>query len=195
MKKPFSFRLVSLLIVAMVIGVAFASGCNKTPNPQKDKNWTQKAAATTTTTTTTEDNSRVKAVDFKLPTLKGQNIKLSGLLGKVVVINFFTTWCTYCKAEMPGFVDTMNKPKYKNVKFLFVDVSEVKNDVDKYIKQSNYKNVDPLLDTSGEVFTAYNGTGYPTTYIIDKTGHVAFLKIGEMDVKDLEKEIDGELNK
>jgi peroxiredoxin len=180
-----------LLLLIIVSSIVLISGCSKTPVVQKkDSTWTQKAA-----TVAIDDNLKVKAVDFELTTLNGQKVKLSGLLGKVVVINFFTTWCTYCKAEMPGFVDTMNKRKDGNVKFLFVDVSESKIDVTKYIRESNYEGLDPLLDSNGDVFSAYNGTGYPTTYIIDKTGHVAYQKVGELEVNDLEKEINGALGK
>jgi peroxiredoxin len=96
---------------------------------------------------------------------------------------------------MPGFVNTMNKMKKQNVQFLFVDVSESKSDVDKYTKAYHYRGFDPLLDIGGEVFSAYNGTGYPTTYIIDKTGYISYQRIGVLEVKDLEKEINVALGK
>lgn len=170
MKKVF----ISLFIITVII-----SGCS----------FVNKSAGSNTAPLV-DSRIRVKAADFDLKALDGQKVKLSNLRGKVVIINFFTTWCTYCKAEMPGFVDTMEKMKNnKNVKFLFVDVEESQNVVSKFIKQKKFEAANPLLDLDGKVFTTYGGSGFPTTYIIDKKGNISYTQIGLMEIKDLKREI------
>lgn len=164
MKRIMTFTIIAILI--------FMTGCNKTPEPVNNNESKQ----------TQSDYFKKKADGFKLSTFKGNKIKLSDLQGKIVVINFFTTWCKYCKLEMPDFIEVMKDSNFKDkVKFLFIDVEESKKDVESFLKKYKYEGLDPLMDTDGKIFTAYGASGFPSTYIIDKAGNISFHQDGEME--------------
>lgn len=137
------------------------------------------------------------APDFELETLKGDKIKLSDLKGKTVVLNFFATWCPPCKAEMPGFVSTMEEygEKNKDVVFLFVDVDEDEGTVEQFLKERNYTFA-PLMDKGGTVYSKYTlRGGIPTTTIVDKDGNIGAQHEGFMEPGDLKSYIEKVLKK
>jgi thiol-disulfide isomerase/thioredoxin len=175
-----------LIMLIMLIVLVSLSACSKTPDPVK---------VSSPIKTSTVQSSESKEIDFELPSLNGEKIKLSGLLGKTVVLNFFATWCPPCKAEIPGFLGVMKSMKDdSSIKFLFVDTQEDLVVVKEFIKAQKYEAMNPLLDVSGSVSTKYGITGIPTTFIIDKAGNVAVHHVGYMDeaaLKSAIKEVSG----
>jgi thiol-disulfide isomerase/thioredoxin len=140
---------------------------------------------------------KIAASDFELTTLNGNKVKLSDLKGKTVVINFFATWCPPCKAEMPGFISTMEEyaKDNKDVVFLFVDLDEDNATVENFLKERNYT-IDPLMDKGGEVYSKYTlRGGIPTTTIVDKDGNISTQHEGLMESSDLKAYIEKALKK
>lgn len=144
-----------------------------------------------------KDAIKIAAPDFELETLKGNKVKLSDLKGKVVVLNFFATWCPPCRAEMPGFVSTMEEYEKKgsDVIFLFVDVDEDNETIQEFLDERNYT-FDPLMDKGGEVYSKYTlRGGIPTTTIVDMDGNISDQHEGLMESTDLKAYIEEALEK
>jgi peroxiredoxin len=125
---------------------------------------------------------------FSLKDLDGKKVSLTDLRGKIVILDFWATWCTPCKTSFPGM--QLAVKKFKNnpdVKFFFIDLWEngdyYAEDVRKFIKDSHY-NFRVLLDEklSGSKYTKvgqlYNITAIPTKIVIDKTGNIRFTYTG-----------------
>ena len=110
--------------------------------------------------------------DFTALDYNGNTVKLSDYVGKPVVLNFWATWCGYCKQEMPDF-DRAAKD-FPDVTFLMVNatdgVSETVASAKKYVEDEGYENFTVLFDTKSEAQITYGINAYPTTFFIDETG-------------------------
>lgn len=139
-----------------------------------------------------------KAPDFKLKNLQGKIVSLSALKGKVVVLDFWATWCGPCIASFPAMQSVVNKYKdSSNVVFLFVDTWENHasekdrlSDVNSLIKETKV-NFNILLDQKVkgkpeeyEVAIKYNAENIPTKFVIGKDGNIKFRTVGYNGSKD-----------
>ncbi|MCX7706100.1 MAG: redoxin domain-containing protein [bacterium] len=132
-----------------------------------------------------------KAPDFTLVDLQGKKISLSSFKGKVVVLNFWASWCPPCKAEIPDFVKTYEKYKDRELVIIGLAVNSKENDVRALVKQYNITYIVAMDDGSAEA--AYGPiTGVPTTFIIDKEGNLlpGGKKIGMFKDGELEKVVE-----
>jgi thiol-disulfide isomerase/thioredoxin len=110
-----------------------------------------------------------KAPDFELYDLDGNVHKLSDYKGDPVVVNFWATWCGYCRAQMPYLDEIQKEWKEKGLVVLAIDVNESKSRVVEYIESSGYT-MTVLLDSASTVSRRFGVTGYPTNYFIDEDG-------------------------
>ena len=134
--------------------------------------------------------SRKPAPDFTVKTLAGSPFKLSSLKGKVVLLDFWATWCPPCRQEIPHFKELYTQYHSKGLEVIGVALDEGgEKDVAPFAQQNqiNY----PLSATgSQELAQAYGGIrGIPTTFLIDKQGRIAQKYIGYQDKEVFEKEI------
>lgn len=119
-----------------------------------------------------EPEERILAPDFTLEDIQGKKVKLFDYKGKIVVLNFWTTWCGYCKLEMPDLDRAAAKMQESgDAVLLSIDVQESADLVKKYIQDEKLSLV-PLLDTKGEVAGLYGVDGFPMTFFIRKDGTV-----------------------
>lgn len=111
------------------------------------------------------------APDFELKTVDGKTHKLSDYKGKVVMLNFFATWCPPCRAEMPSLNTLYNEFKEDDrFVFLFINEDEDRSKAVKYLKESGF--TVPLVTRAGSVpGELYSGT-LPTTLVLNKEGVV-----------------------
>ena len=107
------------------------------------------------------------APNFTLKNLEGKEVSLSDYKGKIVILNFWATWCKFCDIEMPDLND-LDKDN-DDVVVLAVDVMEEHDKVKKYIDKGGYE-FEVVLDSKGDISRNYLVSAYPTTYAINKEG-------------------------
>jgi peroxiredoxin len=112
------------------------------------------------------------APDFTLPDLEGNRLTLSDFKGKVIILNFWATWCPPCREEIPDFVELYEE--YKDDGLVIIGVNLDRGDsraVKKFSK--NYKINYPIVTGNVSVTQDYGGIrGIPTTFIIDRKGNI-----------------------
>ena len=123
------------------------------------------------------------APDFELQNLDGENIRLSDLRGKPVVLNFWATWCGPCVREMPSFQTYQDK--YPGFIMLGLNEEESSEEVKAFVKKQNLSYMN-LLDQKSEVARIYQVITMPTTYFIDELGVVRARHFGYMGEEQLE---------
>lgn len=107
------------------------------------------------------------APDFTLKNLSGEEVSLSDYRGKIVLINFWATWCKWCDIEMPD-LQKLNDEN-DDVVVLAVDVEEDIEDVKAYIEKGGY-DFEVVLDSDGFINRTYLVNGLPNSYFVDKEG-------------------------
>ena len=131
---------------------------------------------------------RKAAVDFSLPGRDGKAVKLSSLKGKVVLLDFWATWCTGCKVEIPWFIEFDKAYRAKGLAAVGVAMDdEGWKKVEPYLKDHpiSYTVVAGNLDAG----TPYGISALPVTVLIDRAGRVAARHVGVVDKKEFEAEL------
>jgi len=122
-----------------------------------------------------------KALNFRLEDLEGKKLGLKDFRGKVVFLNFWATWCSPCKEEMPSIERLYQKFKEKDFIFLTISVDyEGGKPVKEFISKKKYTFL-VLLDPKCEILDLYKVQRIPTTFIIDKTGKIMGQATGPRD--------------
>jgi thiol-disulfide isomerase/thioredoxin len=127
--------------------------------------------------------------DFKLKNLEGQEVELASFKGKVVLLNFWATWCGPCKAEIPGFIELQEKYKDK-ITIVGYSVDDSAELAKKYAAE--YKMNYPILLGEGreDVQDAYGPIwGIPASFLISKDGKVCRKHMGIAPKAVFEKEL------
>ncbi len=110
-------------------------------------------------------------VRINLKDMNGNNISLSDFKGKIVFLNFWTTWCPTCRIEMPSMEKLHQKLKNKNFAMVTINLQESASQVKAFFKEFKLT-FTSLLDSTGEVGASFGIRAIPTTYILDKTGRI-----------------------
>lgn len=131
--------------------------------------------------------SRTKAPNFSLKSSDGETIELAKLKGKVVVVNFWATWCGPCRAEIPGFLEVYKKYKSKGLEIVGVSLDEYGWEVVKPFT-AKFKITYPVVIGDGKLAQDYGGIrAIPTTSIVDKEGNVVTRHVGILTKAQFEK--------
>jgi len=130
------------------------------------------------------------APDFSLLNLDDEPIALSDFKGKVVIVNFWATWCPPCRYEMPSMQRAWEKLQEKDVMMLAVHVGGKSDKIWAFV--GDYQITFPvLIDPKSKVADAWPLKGLPTTFVIDPKGRIAYRAIGgrEWDDEELLKTV------
>jgi len=136
----------------------------------------------------TTANSRKAASDFSLSDSKGSSVKLSAYKGRVVLLDFWATWCEGCKVEIPWYMEFQNKYKEGGLSVVGVSMDEdgwksVKPFLEE--KKVNY----PVVIGDWDLAKLFGITALPVTLLIDRDGKIADLHAGMVDRGAFEHEI------
>jgi len=117
------------------------------------------------------------APEFTLKGLDGQEVSLSDLRGKPVLLNFWASWCGPCRLEMPFLQQIYEKWTGEGLVLLAVNLQEDQNTVQEFVRNGGFT-FPILLSPGNEVPLAYNIRGIPATFFIDTDGVIRDIKIG-----------------
>jgi len=127
---------------------------------------------------------------WTLRDVDGKPVPFSQFKGKVVVVDFWATWCPPCRTEIPGYVALQKK--YGAEGLVFIGISVDGDDqipaVRAFVKQFNINYLIVMADDTIQDSFHIN-QGYPTTFIIDREGQIRNKKVGREPTADYEKEI------
>ena len=122
---------------------------------------------------------RIAAPAMKLKDMDGQTVELARLRGKVVIVNFWATWCPPCRREFPSMERLRQKMEGRPVVILGVNEGETVDMIEQFNSTLDVQPQFPiLLDPEGEAMAPWPVRGLPTTFFIDKRGRLAYSAIG-----------------
>ena len=122
-----------------------------------------------------------KIPNFCLEGLNGEKVKLSALVGNVIFLNLWTTWCGPCKDEMPSMEELYEHYKQRDFVLLTISLDEGSPEPTRKFIQKNLYRFPVLLDPAGKTLDLFNINRIPATVIIDKKGRIIGRAIGPRD--------------
>jgi len=128
------------------------------------------------------------APDFVLEDLSGNPVKLSDLRGRLVVLNFWATWCTPCRTEMPEFQEIYQRNE-QDLVVLGINLEEPSGDIQDFVSPLNIT-YPILLDNDGLVSKLYKVIQLPNTYFIDRDGIIRIRHIGFLSSDQFQEYLD-----
>jgi cytochrome c biogenesis protein CcmG/thiol:disulfide interchange protein DsbE len=129
------------------------------------------------------------APNFTLTDFNGQTVTLSDLRGKVVIINFWASWCPPCREEAAYLEQTWRKYKDQGVVFIGVDYVDTEREALAYIAEFDITYLNGP-DIGTRIAQAYNIKGVPETYYVDRKGTLRGVHIGPLTSPILDEKID-----
>lgn len=146
----------------------------------------------TDTSVETDKETEVKLVDFSVVDGEGEEVSFSSLTGKPMIVNFWASWCSPCKNELPDFQEAFDKYG-ENITFLMVNLTdgsrETVTKAKDFISSKGYT-FPVYYDVMQEAAISYSIYSIPTTYFFDSEGKAVARADGMIDLDTLEKGIE-----
>ncbi|TCK92461.1 peroxiredoxin [Natranaerovirga hydrolytica] len=178
-----------ILIITIISAIFLLIGCTQNTENQIENDYLLEDETSENTNTNDEardkdaqetpvdkdESEKVPLVDFTLSDGKGNDHTLSDYKGKVILVNFWGTWCPYCVEEMPYF-ESLYQQNQGDLEILAINVQSAPQErpVEEVLEWVEQQGVsyNVLFDIDGSVAQEYYVRYFPTTYIIDREGYV-----------------------
>jgi len=190
-----------LVSVAMLIFTLIVWSCNKLSNTPALSNQPSKAKLQENQATSPSNTSPLQDIDivpeekmqrapeWTMMDLEGKTHHLSDYLGKVVILDFWDTWCPPCRKEIPGFIELQSKYSERGLVVIGAAFGRDGKEAVKAFSQQNGMNYSVVL-TTPQIAQQYGGIhSIPTTFIIDPQGRIRTTHIGYVEKEIFEREI------
>ncbi len=133
------------------------------------------------------------APDFRLARLDGAgHVDLKSFRNRVVLVNFWASWCDPCKREMPRLEQAYRQYRDRGVIFLGVDAQDFDSSAKREVRKAGTSY--PVgYDGAGKVLGRYGGLPLPRTFVIDRRGRLVDFQLGELEPADISRLLNGAL--
>ena len=130
-----------------------------------------------------EDQKKISEISFKNEDDK--KVSLSEYKNKLLILNFWATWCEPCKEEMPSLQNLQNNPNFKNLKVLPINIGqEDKDSIKNFFSNVNINTFEIFYDSDVKLAKKFALRGIPTSILINKDGYEFAKVIGSIDFED-----------
>ncbi|MBS5825072.1 MAG: TlpA family protein disulfide reductase [Clostridium argentinense] len=187
MKNNKRYIYISVIMLVLLVGVKFGYD-------YLSSNYKNNGAGNEASNNVSEENSSFQpAIDFTVYDKDNNKVKLSEYKGKKpVVVNFWASWCSPCKYEMPYFQEATNKYNNEDLEILMINVTdgmrETKESAEEFMEKEGY-NMNVMFDIDLDAANKYQLNGIPRTIFIDKEGNLVYDHVGIMDEEMLNENI------
>jgi len=125
----------------------------------------------------------IQAPALQLQNLSGKTVNISDFKGKVVIVNFWASWCEPCREEFEELAQLQANYRSKGLVVLAVNLAEMKPRVTQFLKGNGLpeNEVEILLDRNSTAYKGWHARGIPTTFLISKTGKIEGVWFGAID--------------
>ena len=177
MNQKVKYALGVVIFIVVIVGLNFAY--------QALRNTTKDQIENTVTKQQTQANDAYNFTLFQ----KEKQVALEEFKGKPIVLNFWTSWCGYCKVEMPEFQQLYEEEK-DNIHILMVNVAtdDIKQDAEQYIAENAFT-FPVYYDEKGEGVRKYRVTGYPITILINQDFQIVKQYNGRINMDTLKQDL------
>ena len=128
------------------------------------------------------------APDFNLTAIDGKKLSLADYKGKVILLDFWATWCTPCRAEIPHFVEMQEKYGPQGFQVVGISMDDDAKPVREFARE--YKMNYPIAVGDDKLAESFGGVlGLPVNFIIDREGRIRSKYLGATDVSVFDKEV------
>lgn len=160
---------IGYIISALILSTALLFGCNQ-----------KQGANESTASAGKQAQEKQPAPDITIPSLDGTKLTLSSLKGKVVLLNFWATWCPPCREEIPSMMKLNEKMAGKPFQMVAISIDEGgASAVKDFFKESGFK-LPAYNDPEAKAGKLYGITGVPESFLIDKNGIIVKKVVGPM---------------
>jgi peroxiredoxin len=129
---------------------------------------------------------------FTLRDLNDEPVSISEWDGKVVLINFWATWCPPCRKEIPAFVETLNRHEHRGFRIVGIAIDD-RDAVDEFVRSMNADYPQLLGEENGIALARRYGNRFgtlPYSVLVDRAGIIQFIKPGELKREELESQLE-----